>query len=148
MQNDLVCKQRLQVFRLALENIPLLIDYFKFVDVVVLHGGCQQDEAKQVEHIWYEFVLDDEWSHVIPHQLDENFYRVLLVHFVSCFKIQESNEFGGVVTCEDPVKVKGLDFYFSEGILHVILFKAKIVLLDNLVTLLNLKLFFLLEKII
>ena len=85
---------------------------------------------------------------MIPHQLNEDFDRVLIVHFICCLKVKQSNELYRVIPCEDPVKVESLDLDLTERIFHVIFFKAEVVLFGQSIGFLDFKLLFLLEKII
>ena len=85
---------------------------------------------------------------MIPHQLNEDFDRVLIVHFICCLKIKQSDKLYRVVPCEDPVKVESLYLDLTERIFHVIFFKAKVVLFNQFISFFDFKLFFLLEKII
>ena len=85
---------------------------------------------------------------MIPHQLNEDFDRVLIVHFICCLKVKQSYKLYCVVPSKDPVKVESLDLDLTERIFHVIFFETKVVLLSQSVSFFDFKLFFLLEKII
>ena len=85
---------------------------------------------------------------MIPHQLNEDFYRILIVHFICCLKVEQPNKLYRVVSSEYPVKVESLNLDLTERILHIIFFKAEVVLFNQSVGFLYFKLLFLLEKII